>query len=275
MWDTLVITPFINALLFIYKLVGSNFGIAIILFTILIRLVTHPLMVKQIKGAQGMQEMQQDPEWLKIQEKYKGDKEKLAQEQMAYYKEKGISPFASCLPTLIQFPIIIALYQSVIAALVSTPVETLNLARHVYPQFLDVANLLPLNSTFLWMDLGAPERLNLPFLPFGIPVLAIVVVISTYVQSKLIQTPSANPKDQTAMMSNMMSLYMPFFMGYLALTLASGLALYFLISNLAGIAQYAMLGKVNWANVIPKLPGQKPAPALAGRKPADVKKKKK
>ncbi len=160
MWDTIVITPFINALLFIYKVVGSNFGIAIILFTILIRLVTHPLMVKQIKGAQGMQEMQQDPEWLKIQEKYKGDKEKLAQEQMAYYKEKGISPFASCLPTLIQFPIIIALYQSVIAALVSTPVETLNLARHVYPQFLDVANLLPLNSTFLWMDLGAPERLK-------------------------------------------------------------------------------------------------------------------
>ncbi len=263
MWDTLIITPFINILLFIYEIFGKNFGIAIILFTALIRLATHPLMVKQIKGAQGMQEMQQDPEWKKIQEKYKDDKEKLAQEQMKYYQEKGISPFASCLPTLIQFPIIIALYQSVIAALVSTPVETLNLARHVYTQFLNVADLLPLNSTFLWMDLGQPERLNLPFLPFGIPVLAILVVVSTYVQSKLIQPPSTDPKDQTAMMSNMMSLYMPLFMGYLAWSLASGLALYFLVSNLIGIGQYALLGKVNWSNLIP------------GKKPADVKTKKK
>lgn len=262
MWDSIVITPFINVLLFIYNIFGNNFGVAIIVFTVLIRLVTHPLMVKQIKGAQAMQEMQQDEDWKKVQEKFKNDKEKLAQEQMKYYQEKGISPFASCLPTIIQFPIIIALYQSIIAALAATPVEVLNLARHVYPQFLKVAEIIPINSKFLWMDLGQPERLNLPFLSFGIPVLAIVVVISSYVQSKLIQPATSNPKDQTAMMSNMMTLYMPFFMGYLALTLASGLSLYFLISNLAGILQYAMLGKVNWSNLIP------------GRKQEVVKKKK-
>lgn len=255
MWDAIVITPFINVLLFIYSFLGKNFGIAIILFTILIRLITHPLMVKQIKGSQGMQNMQQDEDWKKIQEKYKGDKERLAQEQMKYYKEKGINPFASCLPTLIQFPIIIALYQSIIAALAATPVEVLNLVRHVYSDFLDLSAIIPINSQFLWMDLGQPERLNLPFLPFGIPVLAILVVVSTYVQSKLIQPPSTNPKDQTAMMGNMMNIYMPFFMGYLALTLASGLSLYFLVSNLLGIGQYALLGKVNWRNLIP---GRKP-----------------
>lgn len=255
MWDAIVITPFINVLLFIYSFLGKNFGIAIILFTILIRLITHPLMVKQIKGSQGMQNMQQDEDWKKIQEKYKGDKERLAQEQMKYYKEKGINPFASCLPTLIQFPIIIALYQSIIAALAATPVEVLNLVRHVYSDFLDLSAIIPINSQFLWMDLGQPERLNLSFLPFGIPVLAILVVVSTYVQSKLIQPPSTNPKDQTAMMGNMMNIYMPFFMGYLALTLASGLSLYFLVSNLLGIGQYALLGKVNWRNLIP---GRKP-----------------
>lgn len=260
MWDAIIITPFINVILAIYSFMGRNFGIAIILFTIIIRIITHPLMVKQIKGAQGMQEMQNDAEWKKVQEKYKGDKEKLAQEQMKYYKEKGISPFASCLPTLIQFPIIIALYQSIIASLAATPVEVLNLVRHIYPGFLDVSTLIPLNSQFLWMDLGQPERLNLPFLSFGIPVLAIFVVISTYIQSKLIQPPSQNPKDQSAMMGNMMNIYMPFFMGYLALTLASGLALYFFVSNLLGIAQYAMLGKVNWSNL---LPGAKPNKTVA------------
>src|SRR3990172_759993 len=111
-WDSLIITPFINVLLFIYNLIGQNFGIAIILFTLLIRLVTHPLMVKQIKGAQGMQDLQKNEKWIKAQEKYKGDKEKLAQEQMALYKELGINPFASCLPTLIQLPIIFGLYQA-------------------------------------------------------------------------------------------------------------------------------------------------------------------
>ncbi len=251
MWEAIIIKPFLNTLLFIYNLIGQNFGIAIILFTILIRLITHPLMAKQIKGAQGMQELQKNPEWIKIQEKYKGDKEKLAQEQMRLYKELGINPFASCLPTLIQFPIIIGLYQAVIAALASTPVDILNLIRNIYPGFLKVESLIPLNSHFLWMDLGQPERLFIPGIPWGIPVLVVIVVITTYVQSKLIATPSANPKDQTSAMTNAMNLYMPIFMGYLAWTLASGLALYFVASNLIGIGQYALLGKVNWSNVIP------------------------
>lgn len=249
----------INVLLFIYQLVG-NFGIAIILFTLLIRLITHPLTVQQLKGTTAMQEMQKDKRWIDIQAKYKNDKEKLSQEQMKLYKELGINPLASCLPTLIQFPLIIGLYQAVIQALASSPIELLGLTRHVYPQLLEVSSLIPLKSQFLWMDLGAPERLNLPFLPFGIPILAIVVMVSTYVQSKLMQPPSSGqPGDQAAMMGNMMNLYMPFLMGYLALTLASGLSLYFLVSNVVGIIQYAALGKVNWSNLLPfRKPAAKP-----------------
>src|SRR5690242_7930643 len=111
MWDSLIITPFVNVLLFIYTLIGHNFGIAIILFTILIRLVTHPLTAQQLKGTQAMQNLQKDKRYLEIQKKYKDDREKLSQEQMKLYKEMGINPFGSCLPTLIQFPIIIGLYQ--------------------------------------------------------------------------------------------------------------------------------------------------------------------
>ncbi|MEN4013559.1 MAG: YidC/Oxa1 family membrane protein insertase [Chloroflexota bacterium] len=266
MWDALIITPFINTLLFIYNLVGQNFGIAIILFTLLIRVVTHPLMVRQIKGAQAMQELQKNEKWLKIQEKYKGDREKLAQEQMALYKELKINPFASCLPTIIQLPIIFGLYQAVIFALASTPVDLLNLIRHIYPGLLRVETLIPLNSRFLWMDLGQPERLFIPGLEFGIPVLVVIVVVTTYVQGKLIATPSANPKDQTAMMTNMMNIYMPIFMGYLAYTLASGLALYFVASNVIGILQYAMLGRVNWGNVFPFLKTQPVGAGGSGNK---------
>ncbi len=250
MWDAIIIAPFINVLLFIYNLIGQNFGVAIILFTILIRLVTHPLTVQQMKGTQGMQEFQKDPRWIEAQEKYKGDKEKLAAEQMRLYKELKINPAASCLPLIIQFPIIIGLYQAIIQSMAKTPLDLFNLVRHIYPGFLDIAQLIPLNNNFLWMDLGQPERLNLPFLPFGIPVLAILVVITTYLQSKLMTPPSANPKDQTAQMTSMMNLYMPIFMGWMAWTLASGLALYFVISNVFGILQYALLGKANWKNLL-------------------------
>ena len=201
MWDSLIITPFINVLLFIYKLIGQNFGIAIVLFTVLIRLITHPLMARQIKGAQAMQELQKNEKWQKMQEKYKNDKEKLAQEQMALYKELGINPFSSCLPTIIQLPIIFGLYQAIIFAMASTPVDLLNLIRHIYPGFLNVGALIPLNAHFLWMDLGQPERLYIPGIPFGIPVLVIVVVATTYIQSKLITPASGNSKDQAAAMT--------------------------------------------------------------------------
>lgn len=252
MWDALIIAPFTNVLLFIYQVTGQNFGIAIILFTIVIRLVTHPLMVQQIKGTTGMQKLQTDPRWKDMQERLKNDKEKLAQEQMKLYKELGINPFASCLPMLIQFPIIIGLYQAIIQSMANTPLDMIRMTRHLYPWLLDAANVIPLNNTFLWMDLGQPESLVLPFLPFGIPILAIVVMATTYIQSKLMTPPSANPKDQTAQMTNMMNIYMPFFMGYLALTFASGLSLYFVVSNLVGILQYALMGKADWRNLLPR-----------------------
>ena len=253
-WD-LFIYIFINVLLWIYDVIGHNFGIAIILFTILIRVVTWPLNAQQMKGAKAMQDLQNDKEWQAIQKKYAKDREKLAQEQMRIYREKGINPFASCLPTLIQFPIIIALYQSIIRALASTPLDLLRLSRSIIFPFLNVSDLIPLNSKFLWMNLGQPEGIPLPFdisfLPYGFHLLAIIVAITTYVQAKLTMPASTNPNDQSAAMSGMMSVYMPLLLGYFALTFASGLSIYFITSNVLGIIQYAAQGKANWRNLLP------------------------
>lgn len=249
MWDMIIVTPLTNLLLLIYDVIGNNFGLAIILFTILIRVVTWPLNAQQLKGAQAMQELQQDKDWQAIQKKYKDNKEKLAQEQMRIYKEKGISPFGSCLPMLIQFPIIIGLYQSIIRALAATPLSLLELTRSIYP-FLNVSSIIPLKSHFLWMDLGRPEFI--PVFGFNLPTLAIIVALTTYIQSKLtMPATSTGPKDQSAMMGNMMTIYMPLLLGYFALTFASGLSVYFITSNLLGILQYAMMGKANWRNLLP------------------------
>ena len=257
MWQTLIIEPFTNLLLWIYSLMANvpgAFGWAIILFTLLIRALTWPLNAQQLKGAQAMQDLQNDKEWQNIQKKYEKDKEKLAQEQMRIYKEKGINPFASCLPTLIQFPIIIGLYQAIIRALASAPLGMLQLARSVKPEilgipFLNAAALIPLNSHFLWMDLSQPE--SIPLFGFNLPTLAIIVAITTYIQSKLTMPATASPGDQSAAMGKTMSIYMPLLLGYFALTFASGLSVYFITSNLLGIFQYAVTGRANWRNLLP------------------------
>jgi YidC/Oxa1 family membrane protein insertase len=243
------ISIFVNVLIWIYDVIGHNFGIAIILFTILIRIVTWPLNAQQMKGAAAMQELQNDKEWQAIQKKYAKDREKLAQEQMRIYRERKISPFSSCLPTLIQFPIIIALYQSITRALGSTPLDLLKLSRSIIFPFLNVSDLIPLNSKFLWMDLGRPE--SIAIFGFAFPTLALIVAITTYIQAKLTMPASTNPGDQSAAMSKMMSIYMPLLLGYFALNFASGLSIYFITSNVLGIVQYAMQGKANWRNLLP------------------------
>jgi len=254
MWDMLIINPMVNTLLWIYDLLWNNFGLAIIMFTLLVRLITYPLTAQQMKSSQKMQEMQKSKKWQDIQKKYKGDREKLSQEQMKLYKEMGVNPFGSCLPTLIQFPIIIGLYQAIIRSLAVTPLQMNDLSTHVYP-FIKAASLIPLNNQFLWMDLSQPERVYI--MGFGVPVLAVIVVITTYLQSKLM-TPMAQPGEQGAQMTQMMNLYMPFLMGWLAYSFSAGLALYFITSNVVSIAQYAIMGKLDWRNLIPT---RKPTPA--------------
>lgn len=243
-----VIRFIVNILIFIYRGVGESFGIAIILLTILIRLITWPLNAQQMKGAKAMQDLQTDKDWLAMQKKYAKDREKLAQEQMRLYREKGINPFGSCLPTLIQFPILFALIPSITYAIGSTPLSILNLSKSLYA-FQDVAALVPLNSKFLWMDLGLPERTLL----FGlsIPVLALIVGLTTYVQTKLTMPPSTNPGDQSAATGRMMSIYMPVMLFLFSVNYASGLSVYFVASNILSIIQYALMGKVNWRNLIP------------------------
>ncbi len=247
MWDTLIVQPFTNVLLMITMLV-KNFGVAIILFTILIKLITYPLTARQMKSSQAMQDMQKSPRYLKMQEKYKDNKEKLAEEQMKLYKELGVSPFGSCLPMLIQLPVIFGLYQSIMRAMASTPLELVKLERTIYP-FLDPTKILPIQNRFLWMDLGQPERLMVAGI--GIPVLTILVVLSTVVQTRVMQPPSEGGNDQAAAMTNSMTMTMPILMGVMAYQVSAGLALYFVVSNLTTVAQYAAMGKTDWSRIFP------------------------
>lgn len=247
MWDTIVLNPMINALLFIYDVLGDNFGLAIIVLTALIRLITFPLTFQQQRSTQRMQELQESKKAKEIQKKYKDDRAKQQEQMLQLYQEAGVNPLSGCLPLLIQFPIIIGLYQSIIRALADAPLQLFELSEHIYSAI--PSGLIPLNSQFLWMDLSQPERLFIPGIPIGIPVLTILVVITTYLSTKLTTPPSAD--GQGAQMTQMMSMYMPLLLGYFAYTFAAGLALYFVTSNILQVVQYAATGRVDWRNLLP------------------------
>ena len=246
-----LIVPFINALVFLYNLIGRDFGLAVIIFTVALRLVTYPFTKQQMESSKKMQEMQSSKKYKQMQKKYKNDKEKMAQEQMKLYQEMGINPLGSCLPSIISMFIIIPVYYAVSRALVFTPLQMLQLKSDLYSQ--SFAKLIPLNSEWLWIkDLGQPERwhglsdiipASFPILGTGIPIITILVVISSYVQSKMITPSSSSSEDQGAAMSKSMSLMMPIMFAFIAYTSPGGLALYFLVSNLVGIAQYALMGR--------------------------------
>jgi len=218
----------VNSLLFLYNVLGHNFALSIAVFTVLVRLLTLPFTLPAQRSAKVQQELQ--PELEKIRKKYAKDKEKQTQETMKLYKEKGINPMMGCLPMLLQLPIMFAFYQSIVKALANTPLQMVSLGQFASAS---LSQLVPLGSRFLWLDLGYPDT------TFILPIL---VVATTWLQQKMTTTPSTD--SQAASMSQSMQITMPLMFGFITMSLASGLAVYFVISNLVGIVtQYFISGK--------------------------------
>jgi YidC/Oxa1 family membrane protein insertase len=232
--ELVFLDPMVNALLFLYGLLG-DYVVALVLLTIIVRLLTYPLTRQQQRSTRRMQELQ--PELEKIKKKYEKDREQLAAKQMELYKKHGVNPTGGCLPTLIQFPILIGFYRAITQTLAASPLQLLNLSQHVYRTLPNLNDLIPLDSRFLWLDLAAPD----PF--FVLPVL---VVATTFAQQKLLTPPSADP--QQAGMAQSMQITMPIMIGFFALTFPSGLSIYWITSSVVGIAQYVAEGRATFIN---------------------------
>lgn len=253
-----IITPFVNILLYIYQFLGAgvnDFGWAILIFTIAIRLALYPLTKSQLESTKSMQKLNENPEYVKLQKKKKENKitqEKYAEEQMKIMKEMGVNPLGSCLPTLLQFPIIIGMYWAVTKALATSPLQLLSLIPDI--NLSSASTLLPLNSQFLWMDLSQPERwygLSGIGINFGIPILAIIVFVTSYFQTKMTTAPSTGD-DQAAAMNKMMTIYMPVLMGWISYQYNAGLAVYFVASNIVSLIQYGLMGRLNFSGLLGK-----------------------
>ncbi len=259
LWNTLIINPMVNALLFLYGLLFNNLTLTIVVFTVLIRAVVFPLTWQSQKAQKKLSELQQSAEWKKVQEKYGKDREKMAQEQMKLYQTAGVNPLGGCLPMLIQLPILIGLYQAITSAIAASPIQLYNLSTHIYSFLPGINALLPIDNQFLWMNLGLPD----PY--FVMPVL---VAITSWIQARVMQPPTvADP--QMAQTTNMTAIMSTFFFAYFAFSFASGLSVYFITSNILGILQYSLTNPIKWSNIWSLQP-----PSATSSATVDVKPKK-
>ena len=243
MWSSLI-TLVTNLLTMLYGFT-HNYGVAIILLTIFIRLILYPLMQKQMVSMREMQKIQ--PLMKAVQEKYKNDKERLNKELMALYKEHKVNPMSGCLPLLIQMPILILLFQ------------TLRVFKYHIPNteiidggFLWIANQVEILKDGLPVIVGglaAPEQLiGLGDGIFGIEYIGILPFLvggSMYIQQKMTSTDGSTGKagGSTQQTQKMMTIMMPLMIGFMSFSLPSGLTLYWFTSTLLGIGQQYLINK--------------------------------
>lgn len=180
-----------------------SYGLAIVIMTIIVKLLLYPLTKKQIESTKSMMEIQ--PKMKAIQEKYKNDKERLNMELANLYKNEGVNPLAGCLPLIVQMPIMIGIFYGIRDFHYAGP------------------------SGFLWM-----ESISVPDPTYILPVLS---ALTTFIQSKQTMPDTGNAQNK------MMLYFMPLFIGYISLEFPAGLVIYWVVMNIMQIAQQAMMNK--------------------------------
>lgn len=204
-WNEYFVYPLSLLIKYFARLFNDNFGLSIVVVTIIIRLFLLPLMIKQIKSSRAMQDIQ--PEMKELQKKYSSKdaktQQKLQQETMALFQKHGVNPLAGCLPILIQMPILIAMYHAIMR---TAEIKT---------------------GTFLWFSLGSPDY-----------VLPIIAGAATFVQQKLMM--AGSPANQNPQMVAMLYM-MPIMITVFAFFFPAALALYWVVGNIFMVVQTLFL----------------------------------
>lgn len=226
--------PLLNVFIFVYGFLPyKDIGIAIIILTILIKLILYPFSRSTIKAQKAMNELQ--PKINELKEKYSNDKEKQALEMMNLYKENKINPLSSCLPLIIQLPFLIAIYQVFNTGLRNGSLDLL------YPFVKNILNNSSINTiAFGFIDMSQP-----------LWVFAILAGLAQFWQAKMmlnkrpeVKNKDSADEDMTAIMSKQMMFMMPIMTVFIGWTLPSGLVFYwFLLTILTALQQLFMIKK--------------------------------
>ena len=263
MFDVVIVQPIFNLLMAIYALIpGGDFGVSVVLFTIIVRFLLWPLVKKQLHQAKAMRKIQ--PELAKINKKYKSNPQMRAMAMMDVYKKHNIKPMSSVLVLLIQLPVLIAIYR-VVQIFVMQRSE---LAKYTYDfmeQWEPVKNLIAhpdhFNQNFLGLMDLTKQALSSSGVSIGLLILALLAAVLQYLLSKQMSPSSDSKKrlrdvlmeagdgknaDQTevnAIVTRKMMKIMPMFMFLIMISLPGALALYMATSNIAAYIQNAIILK--------------------------------
>lgn len=260
LWHLLLYQPLVNALIFLYQLLFQNFGLALIVLTVAIRLLLLPLTRSSMRAASKMRELA--PEIDKLKKKYGKDQQAFAKAQMELYRQRGANPAAGCLPQIIQLIVLIALYQAFIQVLRVDGDVIQKLNQVLYPRLQLPAETV-INTKFLYLDLGQPDVFRLPGIPIPLPgFFLLAAALAQLVYSKMMmpaiaaakkeaaKTPGAADDMATAMQSQMTYMF-PLFTLLIGYSFPSGLVLYwFTFSLLMAVQQYFIGG---WGGLEPWL----------------------
>lgn len=237
-FNTILYQPLFNAFVGLYNIVpGHDVGIVILVITVILRLILYPLTGSSIKAQKSLQELQ--PKLEEIKKQYPDDKQKQAQATMELYRTHKVNPFASCLPLLIQLPILIALYWVFSASLNESQIAS-NLANNLYPFVNNPGNISPITMGIF--NLGKPNV-----------VLAILAGVAQYLQARTMsrkmppKNAGAGAKDEgmAAMMNKQMLYFMPGLTILIGLSLPAGLTLYWFWSTILMALQQWYMNKKN------------------------------
>ena len=251
-WNDLFINPLTNMLVFLNIFAFGNFGLAIILFTVILRVATIPFTLRQLESTRAMQAAQ--PQMQEIQKKYK-DPKRRQEEMVKLYREHNINPLGCLMPMIIQFGVFFALYRALAHLVGGSPESLVGLSQRLYPiGFLQ--EQIPLNQHFLWMDMGEADT------TFILPLL---VGVTTYLQQRLTITPNASPQQQQQ--QQMMTWLLPMMLVFFTLNLPSGVGVYWVVSTIFSVfASYYVYGRriLTWRQLLPiPIEPEAPAPAAA------------
>ncbi len=259
-WDVLFIDPMINILLLLNNVFLGYFGVAIIVFTVLMRVVTLPLTLRQYQSTRALSAIQ--PRLQEIQKKYK-DPRRRQEETLKLYREAGVNPLGCLLPMLIQFPVWIALYRALVVMVGGTPEGMVSLAGRIYP-WAYLYEAVPLRQRFLWLHLGRPD------VTFILPIL---VGITTWIQQK-VSTPSSAATREQQQMNQMLNWMMPLMFVWITLAVPSGLGLYWVVSNIIGVVtSYFVYGSrgLGWRQLLLPQPTARTVSQPKGKREGHVK----
>jgi len=190
---------------FLYRNVVENYGVVIILLTIIVRLILTPLTISQTKSMARMQKMQ--PQIKELQKKYKDDKQKLQQETMEFYRKNNVNPLAGCLPLILQMPVFFALFQTL---------------RNPTERVTDIVK----DFNFLWMNLNERD-------PYYI--LVILMVVTMFLSTWLTST---DPKQSKIMF------VLPIVFGFISWQFPAGILVYWVTTNIWSIGQQYLVNKM-------------------------------